>query len=63
MSNSNSSNKAAVPEAKSALNRFKYEVANGQKDDRGSGKTDVQRRKHAAVLISGPIIYPCLFSL
>ena len=28
MSNSNSSNKAAVPEAKSALNRFKYEVAN-----------------------------------
>lgn len=28
MSNNNSSNKAAVPEAKSALNRFKYEVAN-----------------------------------
>lgn len=28
MSNSNSSNKAAVPEAKSALNRFKYEIAN-----------------------------------
>ncbi len=28
MSNSNSSNKAAVPEAKGALNRFKYEVAN-----------------------------------
>ena len=28
MSNKNSSNKAAVPEAKSALNRFKYEVAN-----------------------------------
>lgn len=25
---SNNSNKAAVPEAKSALNRFKYEVAN-----------------------------------
>ena len=28
MSNTNSSNKAAVPEAKGALNRFKYEVAN-----------------------------------
>ena len=28
MSNTNSSNSAAVPEAKSALNRFKYEVAN-----------------------------------
>ena len=28
MSNNNSSNKAAVPEAKGALNRFKYEVAN-----------------------------------
>ena len=28
MSNTNSSNKAVVPEAKSALNRFKYEVAN-----------------------------------
>ena len=28
MSNSNYSNKAAVPEAKGALNRFKYEVAN-----------------------------------
>ena len=28
MSNTNSSNTAAVPEAKSALNRFKYEVAN-----------------------------------
>lgn len=28
MSNKNSSNKAAGPEAKSALNRFKYEVAN-----------------------------------
>ena len=28
MSNKNSSNKAAVPKAKSALNRFKYEVAN-----------------------------------
>ena len=28
MANKNSSNKAAVPEAKSALNRFKYEVAN-----------------------------------
>ena len=28
MSNSNSSNKAAVPEAKGALNRFKSEVAN-----------------------------------
>ena len=27
MSNSNSSNSTAVPEAKSALNRFKYEVA------------------------------------
>ena len=26
--NSNSSNRAAVPEAKEALNRFKYEVAN-----------------------------------
>ena len=28
MSNNNSSNNAAVPEAKGALNRFKYEVAN-----------------------------------
>ena len=28
MSNSNSSNKAVVPEAKSALDRFKFEVAN-----------------------------------
>lgn len=28
MTNSNSSNKAVVPEAKGALNRFKYEVAN-----------------------------------
>ena len=28
MSNKNTSNKSAVPEAKSALNRFKYEVAN-----------------------------------
>ena len=28
MSNTNSSNKAAIPEAKGALNRFKYEVAN-----------------------------------
>lgn len=28
MSNNNSSNKVAVPEAKSALDRFKYEVAN-----------------------------------
>ena len=28
MSNNTSSNKAAVPEAKGALNRFKYEVAN-----------------------------------
>ena len=28
MSNTNSSNKAAVPEEKGALNRFKYEVAN-----------------------------------
>ncbi len=28
MSNNTSSNKAAVPEAKSALNRFKFEVAN-----------------------------------
>ena len=28
MSNNNSSNKAVVPEAKGALNRFKYEVAN-----------------------------------
>ena len=28
MSNNNSSNKAAVPEAKGALNRFKFEVAN-----------------------------------
>ena len=27
MSNTNSSNSAAVPEAKSALNRFKFEVA------------------------------------
>ena len=27
MSNTNSSNKAAVPEAKGALNRFKFEVA------------------------------------
>ena len=27
MSNNNSSNKVAVPEAKSALDRFKYEVA------------------------------------
>lgn len=27
MTNNTSSNKAAVPEAKSALNRFKYEVA------------------------------------
>ena len=27
MSNNTSSNKAVVPEAKSALNRFKYEVA------------------------------------
>ncbi|HIR92455.1 MAG TPA: alpha/beta-type small acid-soluble spore protein [Candidatus Egerieimonas intestinavium] len=27
MANNTSSNKAAVPEAKSALNRFKYEVA------------------------------------
>ena len=29
MSNTNSSNKAAVPEAKGALNRFKFEVASG----------------------------------
>ncbi len=28
MSNTNTSNRAAVPEAKSALNRFKFEVAN-----------------------------------
>lgn len=28
MSNSNSSNRAVVPEAKSALDRFKFEVAN-----------------------------------
>ena len=28
MSNNNSSNKAVVPEAKGALNRFKYDVAN-----------------------------------
>lgn len=28
MSNTNSSNKAAIPEAKSALDRFKFEVAN-----------------------------------
>ena len=28
MSNTTSSNKAAVPEAKGALNRFKFEVAN-----------------------------------
>ena len=28
MSNNTSSNRAAVPEAKEALNRFKYEVAN-----------------------------------
>ena len=28
MSNNTSSNKAVVPEAKSALNRFKFEVAN-----------------------------------
>ena len=28
MSNTNSSNKAAVPEAKGALDRFKFEVAN-----------------------------------
>ena len=28
MSNSKSSNQAAVPEAKGALDRFKYEVAN-----------------------------------
>lgn len=28
MSNNSSSNKAVVPEAKSALDRFKYEVAN-----------------------------------
>lgn len=28
MSNNNFSNKAVVPEAKGALNRFKYEVAN-----------------------------------
>lgn len=28
MSNTNSSNRAAVPEAKGALNRFKFEVAN-----------------------------------
>ena len=28
MSNDTSSNKAAVPEAKGALNRFKFEVAN-----------------------------------
>lgn len=28
MSNTNSSNKATVPEAKGALNRFKFEVAN-----------------------------------
>ena len=28
MSNNTSSNRAAVPEAKGALNRFKYEVAN-----------------------------------
>ena len=28
MSNSNNSNKKLVPEAKEALNRFKYEVAN-----------------------------------
>ena len=28
MSNNTSSNKAVVPEAKGALNRFKYEVAN-----------------------------------
>lgn len=28
MSNNTSSNKAAVPEAKGALNRFKFEIAN-----------------------------------
>ena len=28
MSNNNSSNKAVVPEAKGALDRFKFEVAN-----------------------------------
>ena len=28
MSNNTSSNKAAVPEAKGSLNRFKFEVAN-----------------------------------
>ena len=28
MSNNTSSNKAAIPEAKGALNRFKFEVAN-----------------------------------
>ena len=28
MSNSNSSNRAVVPEAKGALDRFKFEVAN-----------------------------------
>ena len=36
MSNNTSSNKAAVPEAKGALNRFKFEVAN----ERGVPLTD-----------------------
>ena len=44
---SRSSNRAEVPEAKEALDRFKMEVADelgvrlyGQKNDRGPGKTD-----------------------
>ena len=45
-----STNKAAVPEAKGALDRFKYEVASeigvpltdGKKDDRGAGASDVR---------------------
>ena len=67
MSNTKSSNQTAVPEAKGALDRFKFEVANElgvpltdgyngnltskQKDDRSPGKTDVQWFPGRTVLI------------
>ena len=41
MSNTSSSNKATVPEAKGALNRFKFEVAN----ELGVPLTDIQAER------------------
>ena len=50
MSNKNSYNKAAVPEAKSALNRFKYEVANELGVPLGDGYNgDLTSRQNGSV--------------